>query len=1139
MSSYRLGICIGFLVIGVVVAELELPQESWYEGGGVQLLSISGQNSTAEITMETGTLNLLEWDSGQVHPSLQEESTGVPISWVLPSLMISEVFFDGSDEWIEITNHWNEAFSGAITLSGNGVHVPITGFWLGQEPVIIGRNSRTYPYIQDLSAMKYIVAMSLTDTKAISLDLRYQNQIIDSFFVDTGTVLRYNDKNTSLERNLEDQSITWTSISRTRNVISGYFANPGIYLPEEIIQDPQQGSWANITGSLSPTWRITEVYADPDSWIELTNIGSSLFSGNVVISGFSEWNMYLPVRLLASQSKVYAQQGNQIQDSSVIALSGIAWQHDPNKRLHIQAYDQFWGQDEFIVDERYMKKYSDYNISFEKVGEGNAWITTKTTLDRRYNNRVGFVVNPGKVYATGENLERIDLPPPAATWIIPLPPVDCQTLSTDDSVHVSELFLGNDAYRSFIEIEVNDDIDLSNIILSGSLLEEEIGRTIADDLDPGEKNTIRLISSDKDWYNKWLDTLDNPRLSVKKTPGRLAIYVMSGQNRQLMDIVYSIWGNTGQSLYYGGKTQSCGRIFDETGDFSPGFKKTFLDYFAVSTSPKIEYITIGNAIAGSCPLLPRQDSALIKTTGIQVLDRVTPQEPPKVDILSIEYDPPWADTNQEKIQLLLSTGNTVQQVFLGTKDWFLKINGTKKYLTGMLLIDVPQAIQGTFGFPNSSKTGQAISIQLRYLTSMVAQYAYVPLQQAKVPKTKLTTGETIEGVDVVEVIDGDTLKVRYEGKEQNVRFLWIDAPEISLLRNKKKGCFAQEAKTYLQSLIQGKSLRLVFDPTQQKSDAYKRRLVYVYVDDFLVNKEMLAQWFAKEYTFKTPYQQRDLFVLAQQDAQEKQKGLWNLESCPENIFTGQQEMSGKLMSPIQGSLLALLPNPKGKDILEGIRLLLHSQDTGEQEVSGVYLNIKGKKKRLPWIPLDQEILLTGNFTLPNTAACIDLALQDQPLDTLCYEKPKEDKRYTSDGEQATQLSNEEENLLDYLQLAKQGNELCMMYKDLKIWCRTIPSTKTATKTKWENKLYEWFIGLIDQYLKDNWKELYYTPQLQTFFSLFHADKQGINKWEWEISSSHGPIQVYDIGQQILLLETYSLVYRAKLSAQLGQSSTGE
>jgi hypothetical protein len=62
-----------------------------------------------------------------------------------------------------------------------------------------------------------------------------------------------------------------------------------------------------------------------------------------------------------------------------------------------------------------MQKYSDYNMSFEKVGEGNTWITTKTTLERRYNNRVGFVVNPGKVYSTGENLEKVDLPPLAVT----------------------------------------------------------------------------------------------------------------------------------------------------------------------------------------------------------------------------------------------------------------------------------------------------------------------------------------------------------------------------------------------------------------------------------------------------------------------------------------------------------------------------------------------------------------------------------------------------------------------------------------------------------------------------------------------------------------------------------------------------
>jgi hypothetical protein len=47
-------------------------------------------------------------------------------------------------------------------------------------------------------------------------------------------------------------------------------------------------------------------------------------------------------------------------------------------------------------------------------------------------------------------------------------------LSSERSVSISELFFGNDTYDSFIEIELDDDIDLTKVILSGSLLEEEI-----------------------------------------------------------------------------------------------------------------------------------------------------------------------------------------------------------------------------------------------------------------------------------------------------------------------------------------------------------------------------------------------------------------------------------------------------------------------------------------------------------------------------------------------------------------------------------------------------------------------------------------------------------------------------------------
>jgi len=78
--------------------------------------------------------------------------------------------------------------------------------------------------------------------------------------------------------------------------------------------------------------------------------------------------------------------------------------------------------------------------------------------------------------------------------------------------------------------------------------------------------------------------------------------------------------------------------------------------------------------------------------------------------------------------------------------------------------------------------------------------------------------------------------------------------------------------------------------------------------------------------------------------------------------------------------------------------------------------------------------------------------------------------------------------------------------------------------------------MIDTYLKDNWKELYYNPELQTVFSLFRSAKKSISKGNTSVETSHGKIDVYAIDKQLLFIQTYSLVYRAKISAQLGQST---
>jgi endonuclease YncB( thermonuclease family) len=45
-------------------------------------------------------------------------------------------------------------------------------------------------------------------------------------------------------------------------------------------------------------------------------------------------------------------------------------------------------------------------------------------------------------------------------------------------------------------------------------------------------------------------------------------------------------------------------------------------------------------------------------------------------------------------------------------------------------------------------------------------------------------------------------------------------------------------------------------------------LNYVYLDGQLINEAMLKNGYAKEYTFKTPYELREQFLSAQQEAQE-------------------------------------------------------------------------------------------------------------------------------------------------------------------------------------------------------------------------------------------------------------------------------
>lgn len=135
---------------------------------------------------------------------------------------------------------------------------------------------------------------------------------------------------------------------------------------------------------------------------------------------------------------------------------------------------------------------------------------------------------------------------------------------------------------------------------------------------------------------------------------------------------------------------------------------------------------------------------------------------------------------------------------------------------------------------------------------------------------------------VVSVIDGDTIIAEKEGVKETVRLLGIDTPEVDPQYNPIE-CFGREATNATKEKVLNQMVRLESDPSQGIYDQFDRMLAYVFLPDgTLLNQYLIAEGFAKEYTFNKPYLYHTEFRTAEKDAQINEKGLWLKGRCPEN-----------------------------------------------------------------------------------------------------------------------------------------------------------------------------------------------------------------------------------------------------------------
>jgi micrococcal nuclease len=131
----------------------------------------------------------------------------------------------------------------------------------------------------------------------------------------------------------------------------------------------------------------------------------------------------------------------------------------------------------------------------------------------------------------------------------------------------------------------------------------------------------------------------------------------------------------------------------------------------------------------------------------------------------------------------------------------------------------------------------------------------------------------------VGVVDGDTIDVYVQGQVARVRLIGIDTPETVDPR-KPVQCFGTQASSKTRQLLDGQTVTLKADPTQDDTDKYGRLLRYVYLSDgTMVNQYLVAHGFAFEYTYKVPYQYQEVFQNAEANARAKNFGLWSPDTC--------------------------------------------------------------------------------------------------------------------------------------------------------------------------------------------------------------------------------------------------------------------
>lgn len=148
------------------------------------------------------------------------------------------------------------------------------------------------------------------------------------------------------------------------------------------------------------------------------------------------------------------------------------------------------------------------------------------------------------------------------------------------------------------------------------------------------------------------------------------------------------------------------------------------------------------------------------------------------------------------------------------------------------------------------------------------QIADTPTTQALQSPQACIRAQEPQNAKVVEVVDGDTIRVEMDGSIYPVRYIGIDTPESTT----QVEPFGKESSQKNSELVAGQNVTMYRDTSE--TDQFDRLLRFVFVGDKFINYELVKQGYAKAFYYPPDISCAELFQQAEKQASTDGAGMW-------------------------------------------------------------------------------------------------------------------------------------------------------------------------------------------------------------------------------------------------------------------------